>query len=400
MNKPKVLIISMAYFPRFVGGAEVALKELTDRLSDEFEFHMVTLRYDSKLPRISREGNVLVHRIGPSLPSPSIADLRKPFFRVLKIWFQIAAYLKARSLNRTYQYNIVWGMMAHSAGVPAGLFKRFHSKVFYLLTLQEGDPPEHIERQMRIFGPLFRAAFTRADAVQTLSNFLGDWAKRMGARRVRVVPNGVDLSRFGKPIAPARRSERRQQMNAKEDEHLLITVSRLVPKNGVDIVIEAMGELPSRVRFAIAGDGPERTQLEVLARTRGVTDRVTFLGEISQKDLPDYLASADSFIRASRSEGQGISFIEAMASGLPTIGTSVGGIPDFLRDQETGFVVLPNNVGAVVSAISRIIEQPIEANRIAEGGLRLVRERYGWELISEEMREILRGGSPSASVVG
>lgn len=390
MEKPKILIISMAYLPRFVGGAEVAIKELTDRLGDEFEFHMVTLRYDSNLPRVSQEGSVTVHRIGLSLPGTTINDLRRPLFRALKAWFQLAAFFKAQSLNRTHQYKAVWGMMAHTAGVPAGLFKRFHPRLGYLLTLQEGDPPQHIKRQMRIFGPLFRAAFTRADRVQAISNFLGSWARDMGARDVRIVPNGVELSRFSKQVSPAQRSVLRQKMGAKEDEHLLVTVSRLVPKNGVDIVIEAMTMLPPRIKFAVIGDGPEYAYLKELAAMRGVSELVAFLGEVPNGEIHPYLAASDSFIRASRSEGQGIAFIEAMAAGLPTIGTNVGGIPDFLRDGETGFLISPESPETVASAVRRIVEQPIEANAIAEGGTRLAVERYSWGRIAEEMRAILR----------
>ncbi len=89
MSKKKILIFSMAYYPRFIGGAEVAIKEITDRLSDEYVFHLVTLRYDSNLPRISQEGNVVVHRIGFSTTSPSMSDLRRLPLRVLKIWYQL-----------------------------------------------------------------------------------------------------------------------------------------------------------------------------------------------------------------------------------------------------------------------------------------------------------------------
>lgn len=380
----------MSYFPRFVGGAEVAIKELTDRLSDEFEFHMVTLRYDSNLPRVSQEGMVLVHRIGLSLPGTTVADLKQPLFRVLKAWFQIAAFFKALSLHRKHSYAIVWGMMAHSAGVPAGLFKRFRPDVGYLLTLQEGDPPEHIERQMRLFGPLFKDAFVRAQIVQPLSVFLGAWAARMGARDIRVIPNGVELGRFGKTVPPSTRSVLRQKMGAKEDEHLLMTVSRLVAKNGIDIVINALTQLPARVKLAVIGDGPERHYLDELAVMRGLSDRVVFLGEIQNAELHSYLGAGDSFIRASRSEGQGISFIEAMASGMPTIGTNVGGIPDFLRDGETGYLIAPESSEAAARAVRRIIEQPIEANAIAEGGKRLVVERYGWDRIANQMRDIFK----------
>lgn len=388
--KKKILIISMSYFPRFVGGAEVAIKELTNRLSDEFEFHMVTLRYDSNLPRVSQEGSVLVHRIGFSTKGPALSDLKRMPLHFNKYLFQPLAFIKAWSLHRTYRYAAVWAMMAHSAGIPGALFQVTHSSVPMLLSLQEGDTPEHIARKARPSLFLFGLSFRRAKIVQVLSVFLGAWAKRMGAHDVRVVPNGADLERFGKTIAPARRSELRERMHAKEDEHLLITASRLVPKNGIDLVIEAMPQMPERVRFAVLGEGPERSQLEWRIQALNLEERVTLIGEVQHADLPDYFAAADSFIRASRSEGQGSAFIEAMASGLPAIGTNVGGIPDFLRDGETGYLIEPESPQAVAAAVRRIIEQPIETNRIAEGGKRLVEERFSWKRVTEEMRVLFR----------
>jgi glycosyltransferase involved in cell wall biosynthesis len=390
MTKKKILIFSLAYFPRFVGGAEVAIKEITDRLADEFEFHLITLRYDASLPRVSQVGNVLVHRIGFSLRNPTLADLRRMPLRLLKPWYQFAAYVYARKLHAQHRYTMVWAMMAHSAGVPGGLFKRFHPEVPYVLTIQEGDPPEHIERQMRIFGPLFPAGFVRADKVQVISTFLGKWAQRMGARDIEVIPNGVDLTRFGRSIAPSKRAELRIRMRAKEDETLLITSSRLVPKNGVDIVIEALAILPARVKFAVAGDGPEESRLRELVLEKGLDGRVTFLGEVSQRDLPEYLLSADIFIRTSRSEGQGISFIEAMASGLPTIGTDVGGIPDFLTEGETGFVCRPESPQSAAEAILRVQEDPTKTQEIVGRARALVSNHYDWDAVAARMSNLFK----------
>jgi glycosyltransferase involved in cell wall biosynthesis len=257
-----------------------------------------------------------------------------------------------------------------------------------VLTIQEGDPPEHIERQMRIFGPLFPAGFTRADAVQTISNFLGAWAKRMGARNVVVVPNGVDFVRFMKVISPSRRAELRMRMRAKEDETLLITTSRLVPKNGIDTVIEALTLLPERVRFAVLGGGPEEHRLRTLVLDRGLDGRVTFLGEVPQEDLPDHLVSADIFIRASRSEGMGNSFIEAMAAGLPTVGTDAGGIPDFLTEGKTGFVCEPNNPQSVADAVRRVLENPTATQQIVTRAQELVRNQYDWGVVTKAMQKL------------
>src|SRR3989344_2875754 len=225
----KILIFSLAYYPKFIGGDGVAVKEITDRITPgDIEFHMVTLRFDSTLSREEKIGNVFVHRIGFARPTPPAANLKKFPLHYTKILFQFTAALRALTVTRRYKYDATWAMMAHSAGVPAALFKLVHPRVPYILTLQEGDPPEYIERLMRPLWPLFKRAFTHADRVQVISNFLGAWARRMGYKGdIEVIPNGVDAKLFiGTPVT-----------------HLsvvLITTSRLVHKNAVDDVIRAL----------------------------------------------------------------------------------------------------------------------------------------------------------------
>lgn len=380
----------MAYYPRFIGGAEVALKELTDRLSGEYEFHLVTLRYASDLPKTSKEGAVVVHRIGPGFQNVGAPDLRKLHLRLLKPYFQFAAYVYARGLHRKEKFDALWAMMAHSAGVPAALFKREFPSVPYVLTLQEGDPPEHIERQMRVFGPLFRAAFTRADAVSALSVFLSDWGMRMGAKDVEVIPNGVDVAKFSQALSADDRTYIRSHLGIRPDESVLVTSSRLVRKNGVDVVLDAMKSLPQNIKFLILGDGPERGRLEAQAQRLELSERALFSGEVPNAHLPEYLHASDIFVRASRSEGQGISFIEALAAGLPTVGTAVGGIVDFLREGETGFVATTCDAQEVASAIRRALEDSARTRKIAAAGQALAR-KYEWDLIAARMqREVFK----------
>src|SRR3989344_4082446 len=134
MIMKRILIFSLAYEP-FWGGAEVALKEITDRISpDEVEFHMVTLRFDLRLPSVKKIGNIMVYRIGFAKSNPSSTDLRAFPLHLNKYLFQFFAPIKAAILHRTHHYDGVWAMMAHSAGIPAGLFKIFHKNVFYVLT--------------------------------------------------------------------------------------------------------------------------------------------------------------------------------------------------------------------------------------------------------------------------
>jgi 1,2-diacylglycerol 3-alpha-glucosyltransferase len=88
------------------------------------------------------------------------------------------------------------------------------------------------------------------------------------------------------------------------------------------------------VDLKVLGDGPLESDLKSLIKSLNLDTRVELTGHISQSDLPEYLEKASIFVRPSLSEGQGISFIEAMAAGLPVVATRVGGIPDFLRKME------------------------------------------------------------------
>jgi glycosyltransferase involved in cell wall biosynthesis len=194
----RILIFSLAYYPRAVGGAEVAIKEITDRIPvSEIEFHMVCLRFDSTLPKIEQIGNVLVHRIGPSRRNPTPSDLKRWPLHFGKHLYQLLGAWEAYKLHKQYHYDGIWAMMAHSCGIPAALFKTAHPKVAYIQTLQEGDPPEYIEHMMRFVWPLFRRAFTTATRIQAISTYLADWARRMGATcPIEIIPNGVNTAHF------------------------------------------------------------------------------------------------------------------------------------------------------------------------------------------------------------
>ena len=390
----RILIFSLAYYPRFVGGAEVALKEITDRISpQEIEFHMVTLRFDSNLLKTEKIGNVMVHRIGFSKRSPTITDLQRfPLF-LNKYWYQFAAAFAASRLHRIYRFDGIWAMMAHSSGVPAGIFRTLHPEVKYLLTLQEGDPPEHIERLMRPLGPLFERGFTQADALQSISNFLLAWGRRMGfTGHAEVIPNAVDTGHFSQTYPESELTAMRAKVGKKDGDIFLVTTSRLVHKNAVDDVIRALALLPDNVHFLIYGIGPDEEMLKALAEKHGVTSRTHFAGQIGHAEMPLALAACDLFIRPSRSEGMGNSFIEAMAAGLPIIATQEGGIADFLFDakrnpekEPTGWAVDKDSPEQIAKAVRDILAHPEQIARVTATAKKMALEKYDWNLIAEKM---------------
>lgn len=391
----KVLILSLSYYPRHVGGAEIAIKEITDRIpADELEFHMITNRYDSNLPRVSREGNVVVHRVGFTRANPTMADLKKFSLKYNKYLFQFWAAFVALQLHRKEHFDAIWAMMAHSCAVPAGIFKTFAPNVKYILTLQEGDPLEYIERLARPVWPLFVRGFRKADTIQAISMFLGEWARRMGfTGRLEIIPNAVNVAHFSQEFPRADIDLIKQEIGKEEGDTFLITTSRLVHKNAIDDVIRALPHLPETVQFVVLGIGPDEDMLKALARRLGVEQRVKFIGERGHDVLPKYLKACDIFIRPSRSEGMGNSFVETMAAGLPVIATQEGGIADFLFDAKrnpdnltTGWAVNRDSPDQIVHAVEDIIAHPDVVRTVTETARAMVIKKYDWDLVARDMR--------------
>lgn len=390
----RILIFSLAYFPKYIGGAEIAIKEITDRIPD-IEFHMVTNRFDAALPKLEKIGNVTVHRIGIARANSTIEDLRKFPLHLNKFLFQFAAAWTALRLHRAHQFDGIWAMMAHSCGVPAALFKLVYPRVPYLLTLQEGDPPKRIERTMLPLWPLFTRAFTSANIVQAISTFLGRWARARGFEGpLEVIPNGVNTAHFSRSYPESALNEIKDQLGKKMGDVFLITTSRLVRKNATDVVIKALPLIPGNVRFIVVGVGPDELTLKRLARESGVSERVRFVGEVAHGDVPKYLHASDIFIRASRSEGMGNSFVEAMAADLPVIGTQEGGIADFLFDEQknpdkpiTGWAVDKDSPEQVAQAVKNIMEYPEKVRAVVATAKAMVVEKYDWNSIAHDMRE-------------
>ena len=324
-----------------------------------------------------------------------MGDLRAFPLHLNKFLFQFLATWKAAMLHRKYNYDATWAMMAHSCGVPAAIFKLFYPRVPFVLELQEGDPPEHIERLARPLWPLFSRAFTSADAISVISNFLGRWAKRRGfAGEPILVPNAVNTEHFSQEYTPNAIDETKDMLGKKMGNVFVITTSRLVHKNAVDDMIKALPLLPLNVHFIVLGIGPDEAMLKKLAIDLNVTERVHFVGQVGHAELPKYLKACDIFIRASRSEGMGNSLVEAMAAELPVIATQEGGIADFLFDEKrnpdksvTGWAVDKDSPEQIAEAVKEIMVNPEKVRAVVRTAKKMVIEKYDWDLIAKEMHD-------------
>ena len=357
-----------------VGGAEIAVKEITDRISDtrlndtvgQVEFDMVTLRFSQVHPDFERVKNINVYRIGGGLGYLS------------KILFVPHAAFVALKLHRKNKYDAFWAMMTNML-FPIILMRFLDNRTPYILTLQDGDPFEYVFKRLRIriFLPLLKYGFRHTVKVQAISNFLAQWARQMGYKgKVEVIPNGVDIKKF-MPVGQSR---------ALTNGVTLITTSRLVEKNAVVDIIEALKFLPETVLLKILGIGPLEKVLKLKVESLKLGNRVEFLGRVPHYDISKYLHEANIFVRPSLSEGQGISFIEAMAAGLPVIATPVGGIPDFLKDRETGLFCEVDNPKSIAEKVMEYINNPELTSKIVKNAKEMVIKKYDWDLIAKEMK--------------
>jgi phosphatidyl-myo-inositol dimannoside synthase len=211
-----------------------------------------------------------------------------------------------------------------------------------------------------------------------------------------VIPPGVDGARFRPADAEARATTRRR-FGLDPDRPLVLGVSRLVPRKGFDVVIEAMSgpgaaELGA-VQLAIAGAGRDRARLE--RRARG---RVQFLGRVAEADLPALYACADVFAMCCRdrwggleAEGFGIVFLEAAACSVPAVAGRSGGSHEAVADGETGYVVPPRDVEAVRDAIARLIHDESLRARMGAAARRRAMEEFANDHLATRLGPVARG---------
>jgi phosphatidylinositol alpha-1,6-mannosyltransferase len=212
---------------------------------------------------------------------------------------------------------------------------------------------------------------------------------------VSVLHPGADVERF-RPDLPTADIRARHGLG---DRPLIVCVSRLVPRKGQDVLIRAMRAIQRRVPDAallIVGSGPYASTLRGLAE-HAPTRSVTFVGEVSEEDLPRYYAAGDVFAMPCRTrlaglevEGWGNVFIEAAACGRPVVVGDSGGSREALVHGETGLLVDGGDVEGVAEAVATILEDPAYAQRLGKAGRARVEREHTWTIVAERLAGWLR----------
>lgn len=211
---------------------------------------------------------------------------------------------------------------------------------------------------------------------------------------VETVPLGTTPSHFRPGVDPTA-VRRKFGLNGGP---WLLTVARLEWHKGIDTMMKALPAVRAAhptARYAIAGVGDRLPQLEQLHQQLGLGDAVRFLGAVSDEELPALYNAADLYVGASRRhdllvEGFGISLVEASACGLAVVGGRSGGVPDAVREGETGILVDPDDPAAVAAGVNVLLSDPERRKRLGAAGRRAVESYYNWDRVAKELMEIDR----------
>ena len=370
-NTRRILVFSTNYLP-YIGGAELALKEIMERLSG-IQFDVITSRLDKSLSEKETFQNINLYRVGSSW------FLKNIFLP--KNFYPLSAFAKAIGLARKNKYSAMLALQASQGAGAAWLFKFLHPKMPFILNIQEG---KNLGQQGFLINFFRKLILKKADIITVISSYLRDYVSKINSKaKLFVIPNGVNLEKF-----------KNLEHKTNNQDKTIITVSRLVEKNGVEDLIDAFHILNTKyniqnTRLMIIGDGPLKEALKIKILNLKLESKVTLLGSIANEDLPKYLTQADVFARPSLSEGLGTAFLEAMAADLPVVGTARGGIVDFLKDKETGLVCEAENPDDLAQKLSLILSNSNLYESIVKNARKLIEEKYDWNIITKQYEEII-----------
>lgn len=231
-----------------------------------------------------------------------------------------------------------------------------------------------------------RLALKPFQGVLAPSTELLNVARQLGVSSERSVfiPNAVDANKFSPGVA---RGSLRSLCHISPDNILILCPRRLVPKNGVEYLIESLPSIRQRfekMTLVIVGDGPERQKLEARVAELGLQSSVVFLGNKANDDLPRFYADADIVAIPSLKEATSIAGLEAMASARAVVATNVGGLPEIIEDGVNGLLVPPRDPEALSQAIARLIETPGLRNQLGLAARSCVERKFTWEQVATE----------------
>jgi glycogen(starch) synthase len=378
----RVLILNYEY-PPLGGGAGVATAQLARHLAErDVAVDVVTAGAEAtpaSLLGVESTGGLSLYRVRSRRTGIHQAGMG-----------DAASYLTAalpvvRRLLRARRYDALHIFFS----LPTGAMLPFLplGDVPVVVSLRGSDVPGYdphnpkLQRVHRVLRPVTRWIWRRADRVVALSESLGHLAREtMPGLAYSVIHNGVDLQRFRPPV-PARQP--------RVDRVRCLAVARLVERKGVTDLLRALASLErGRFELEIVGSGPDEGALRRLATQLGLGEEVRFTGALDRNAVAERYRAADLFTLASWEESFGNVFAEALASGLPIVGSRVGGIPEFVEHGRHGLLVPPRDPAALAAAMQELADAPARRAAMSAGNRQKAETRLSWSHVAERYLDV------------
>ncbi|MFA6285274.1 MAG: glycosyltransferase [Parcubacteria group bacterium] len=228
----------------------------------------------------------------------------------------------------------------------------------------------------------------RCDQVVVPTPSVGEIIKKWGMtnKNITAVQTGVEEEQF----VNSDRENVRKKYNIKDDETLLLVVTRLTEEKNTEFLLETVSKIlesDEKTRFMVCGDGSIKEKLVEKVSDAGLADKVIFVGIVSDKEKKDYYSAGDIFVYASKSETQGMVLTEAMYSGLPIVAVRATGVKDIVEDGKTGFLVSENKK-EFGEAVQKLIEDESLRKKFGEEAKKVAREKYTSSVCAKKMIEV------------
>lgn len=246
-----------------------------------------------------------------------------------------------------------------------------------------------------IFRSLNKLAISHADVCTANSLATAKTAYKIAAcQNLKIIPMGVDSNRFQKTTEV---DDLKKKFNL--DGEVILSVGRLIDLKGTDYLIKALPRVLLRFPTAkalIIGTGPRKNHLLNLSKELQIEENMVFIDQIPHTELIKYYSLADVFVLPSitnkkgETEGFGVVLLEAMACGLPVIGSDIGGIPDIIRKGETGLLIRQKDSQDLADQIIRLLSDESLRKKVIKNGHNLISTKFSWEVVTDRFIEIYR----------
>ena len=357
------------FYPPHIGGMETHLQALCNGLRNHLDQRVI----------VSNEGRNTLDEIIDSVPIARLSTLLTAFSTSISPGMVSRIRHSDADLIHLHLPNPAAVLAYLASGYRGHLVVTYHSDIVRQKVLG------------RMFEPLLYALLRRSAAIiATSQNYVATSPVLQAFReRCHLIPYGIDTAQFQQcdPDAVAR-------IRARFGERLVVSVGRLVYYKGLEYLIRAMADVQGKL--VIVGDGPLRRKLETLATRLGVVPKVSFAGEVENAEALAHYHAAAVFVLASvaRSEAFGIVQIEAMASGVPVVNTSLdSGVPLVSLHEETGLTVPPADPPALAAAINRLLDNPPLRQQYGRAGALRARREFGLDKMLERTLHLYRSVS-------